>query len=120
MDDNLILGIWRYTIPIPRWLWQRQLRAGAQLDFMTEAHHQIRNFVVTELPRVGKPLSPNFIAQELKLPINQVVSILTDLEKHMTFLFRNLEGSVEWAYPVTAAQTPHSLNFSSGETINAA
>jgi hypothetical protein len=38
----------------------------------------------------------------------------------MTFLFRNEHGAVEWAYPVTAARTPHRVAFSTGERINAA
>jgi hypothetical protein len=120
MNESLLLGIWHHTIPIPRLLWQRQVRGEAQLDFMTEEHHRIRNFVVTELPRSGEPLSPKFIAQELKLPLDQVVGILNDLEKHMTFLFRNEQGAVEWAYPVTVDQTPHRITFSTGEQVNAA
>ena len=120
MDESLLLGIWHHTVPIPRWIWQRQVRGEAQLGFMTEEHHRIRNFVVTELPRAGEPLSPEFIAQELKLPLDQVVGILNDLEKHMTFLFRNEQGAVEWAYPVTVAQTPHRMIFSTGEQVNAA
>jgi hypothetical protein len=87
---------------------------------MTEEHHRIRNFVVTELPRAGEPLSPEFIAQALKLPLDQVVGILDDLEKHMSFLFRNEQGAVEWAYPVTVDQTPHRMTFSTGERVNAA
>ena len=87
---------------------------------MSEGHHRIRNWVVTELPRVGKPLSPERIARELRLPLDQVVGILDDLEKHMTFLFRDEQGAVEWAYPVTVAQTPHRVIFSSGERVNAA
>ena len=107
-------------VPIPRLIWQRQVRGDVQLDFMTEEHHRVRNFVVTEIPRVEKPLSPEFIAQELKLPLDQVVDILDDLEKHMTFLFRNEQGAVAWAYPVTVDQTPHRMTFSTGEQINAA
>lgn len=120
MNESLLLGIWRYMIPIPRFIWQRQVRGEAQLDFMTEEHHQIRNFVVTEIPRSGEPLLPKFIAQALKLPLDQVVGILNDLEKHKTFLFRNEQGAVEWAYPVTAGQTPHRITFSTGEQVNAA
>jgi hypothetical protein len=87
---------------------------------MSKEHHLIRNFVVTELPRSGIPLSSEYIAQALKLPLDQVVSILDDLEDHMTFLFRNERGAVEWAYPVTVDQTPHRMTFSSGERVNAA
>jgi hypothetical protein len=38
----------------------------------------------------------------------------------MTFLFRNEQGSVTWAYPVTVDQTPHRVTFSSGEQVYAA
>ncbi len=46
--------------------------------------------------------------------------VLDDLEKHMTFLFRNKGGEVTWAYPVTVDKTPNHLTFSSGEQIYAA
>jgi hypothetical protein len=45
---------------------------------------------------------------------------LTDLEARKIFLFRDGEGSVVWAYPVTAEQTPHRIRFRSGETLYAA
>jgi hypothetical protein len=50
----------------------------------------------------------------------KVVHILNDLEKHMNFLFRNRQGEVTWAYPVTVEKTPHHLTFSTGEQIYAA
>ena len=120
MKDNLLLGLWRYTLPIPSLIWRKQVRGAAHLDFMAEDHHRVRNFVVTELPRVGKPLSREFIAGELGLPLTRVTDILDELERHMTFLFRNEEGDVAWAYPVTVDATPHHVSFSTGERINAA
>ena len=87
---------------------------------MTADHHRVRNFVVSELPRAAAPLSPELIAARLELPLTGVVAILDDLEKHMTFLFRNPQGAVEWAYPVTVARTPHKVTFSSGEKLYAA
>ena len=120
MKDRLLLGLWRYMIPIPRMMWRRRVHGSAQLGFMSDKHHRIRNFVVRELARVGKPLSPEFIAQELSLPLAQVTGILDELEKHMTFLFRNEEGAVAWAYPVTADQTPHHVTFNTGEQVYAA
>jgi hypothetical protein len=120
MKDNLLLGVSRYLLPIPRFVWQRQVRGGAQLDFMSADHHRVRDFVVTEIPKAGKPLSPECIAQALGLPSDRLNVILDDLETHMTFLFRNRQGDVEWAYPVTAACTPHHVAFSSGERIDAA
>ncbi len=120
MNNNLLLGVSRYLLPIPRIIWQRQVHGAANLAFMSADHHRVRDFVVLEIPKTGKPLSPGCIARALGLPTNRVGSILDDLEKHMTFLFRNSRGDVEWAYPVTAASTPHHMAFSSGERIDAA
>jgi len=120
LDDSLLLGVWRYLLPVPRPIWQSQVHGDADLDFMSGEHHNVRDFVVLELPRVGRPLTPEFIAQELNLPLPRVAGILDDLEAHMTFLFRNEQGAVAWAYPVTADRTPHHVTFSTGEQIYAA
>ncbi len=92
----------------------------ARLGFMTEEHHLVRELAVRELPRVGQPLSAGFIARELDLPAARVETILDDLEEHMTFVCRNTQGEVVWAYPVTVASTPHQVTFSSGERLYAA
>jgi hypothetical protein len=120
MNNSLLLGIWRYLVPIPRPVWQSQVRADADLGFMSDAHHRVRNFVVEELPRVGESLSPEHIAQSLDLPLAQTIHILDDLERHMAFLFRNDGRAVTWAYPVTAEPTPHRVTFGTGEQIYAA
>ena len=120
MNNKLLLGLWRYMLPVPPAVWHRLVRGDTHLDFMSEEHHRIRNFVVEELPRERTPLSPDFISQKLDLPLDQVIFILDDLEKHMTFLFRNEQGAVTWAYPVTVDDTPHHVTFNTGEQINAA
>ena len=123
--DNILLGLSRFMIPIPRYIWKRQLPAKerhltASIGFMSEQHHAIRNHVVKELPRVGKPLPPELIAQSVNLPVDRVVAIMDDLEKNMTFLFRNEHGAVTWAYPVTVDRTPHHVALSTGEKTHAA
>jgi hypothetical protein len=120
MDESLLMGIGHHTIPIPRWIWQRRVRGEGHLGFMSDEHHCVRNFVVTELPRAGVPLPPKVIARALSLSRDQVDPILDDLEKHMTFLFRDEQGAVEWAYPATVADTPHRVSFSTGERTRAA
>lgn len=120
MVDRILLGLGRHMVPIPPMVWRRVVRPEADLDFMSEAHHRIRNFVVLELPRAGKPLAPEFIAQELSLSLDQVVALLDELEKHMTFLYRNQQGEVVWAYPVTVEKTPHHVTFSTGEKVYSA
>ena len=122
MSDTLLRGFSRYMIPIPRMLWRMQVsrrgeKIGAGLGFMSEEHHRVRNFVVRELPGAGQPLSPGFIAERLELTIDRVEAILDELEKRMTFLFRDGRGSVVWAYPVTVEATPHHVTFGSGEQV---
>ncbi len=125
MSDKLLLGIWQYMVSIPRFVWQRQIARTAQkieagLGFMSKEHHIVRNFAVGELPCAGETLSPGLIAQKLNLPVARVNVILDDLEKHLTFLFRNEQGAVAWAYPVTVNNTPHRVAFSTGEVLHSA
>jgi hypothetical protein len=121
MDEKLFVGLWRLMLPIPPAIWtKRDLGGGDPLAFMTEAHHRVRDFAVTELTQSGKPLAPERIAQELQLPPARVADILDELERRKTFLFRNAQGAVTWAYPVTVDPTPHRLRFSTGEQVYAA
>jgi hypothetical protein len=121
LDKSLLLGWWRAMVPIPSPIWKKQIQGEpSKLDFMSEEHHRVRNFVVRELPRLAKPLTPAFIAQNLDLSQSKVIELLDELEQNMTFLFRNEDGAVTWAYPVTVDPTPHRVTFSSGEQIYAA
>ena len=125
MEKSLLIGINRFLLRIPSPIWQREVNRstrGSQqaLAFMSADHHKVRDFVVLELPRIAKPISPGTIAQSLNMPAEQVESILEELEKNLSFLYRNASGAVTWAYPVTVEQTPHRITFSSGEQIYAA
>jgi hypothetical protein len=125
MNKSLLLGIWRFFLRIPRPIWQQEVARSARasekaLAFMTPLHHQVRDLVVREMPRLGQPIPPETIAQHLNMPLDQVIPILDELEKNLTFIFRNEKGAVTWAYPVTVDKTPHRITFSSGEQIYAA
>ncbi len=127
MKNRLMLGLWKYMFSVPSFLIdpkkqleRQKMRFEAAMGFMTGDHRRVHHFAVRELPRAGNPLSPEFIGGQLDLPRERVVSVLDDLEKHMTFLFRNKQGEVTWAYPVTVDKTPHHLTFSSGEQVYAA
>jgi hypothetical protein len=87
---------------------------------MTENHHRVRDFVVLEIPRLAKPIPPAYIARQLGISFDRVSILLDELEKGMTFLYRNNAGDVTWAYPVTADLTPHRVTFSTGEEVYAA
>ncbi len=125
MNKSLLLGLWKHVIRIPRHIWQREVAKSAhsganRLSFMSADHHKVRDWVVLELPRRGSPIPPEEISRKVGLPLRRTLEILDDLEKHLTFIFRNANGEVAWAYPVTAEPTPHRIEFSSGEQIYAA
>src|SRR6266568_2318208 len=113
-------------LEVPEAHWRKHLakvrhHPSERLSFMTDEHHRVRNFVVLELPRhAGEPLSPEAIAERLRLPLATVVAILDDLQKNLFFLVRNTAGQVSWAFPVTSEKTAHRLRFSSGEYTFAA
>jgi len=125
MGNHMLLGLGHWMVPIPAPFWHRHVSRGAQhlkasLGFMSPEHHLVRDFAVRELPRLGRPIPPEFIGQNLNLPLPRVKTILEDLERHMTFVFRNEDGAVTWAYPVTVERTPHRVNLSTGEQVYAA
>ncbi|MFC1936542.1 hypothetical protein ACFLYP_02620 [Chloroflexota bacterium] len=123
MKNNILLGIGKWMIPIPAFIWTRLVSQNAgqvNLDFMTKEHHQVRDFVVSQMPAYNKPITPEAIAENLALPLKRVSVILDDLEKRLTFLYRGQESSVTWAYPMTSDITPHLINFDTNEKTYAA
>ena len=122
--DNIRVGVSRFMVPVPRFIWKRQLPSKARqltasTAFMSREHRSVRRYAVKELARTGRPLprspSPGARASLWK----RVTAILDDLHQHMTFLFRNEEGVVTWAYPVTVDTTPHHVSLSTGESMYA-
>jgi hypothetical protein len=125
MQNTLMLGLWRYVINVPPFLWQKQIEKGKRsfekaYGKLSEEDRAVHHFTVKELPYAGKPLSPNVISEKMGIPVAQIKAILDNLEKKMTFLFRNDRGEVTWAYPVTVEKTPHKITFSTGEKLYAA
>ncbi len=125
MSETILIGQGRLLTSIPRSQWQEQLsRVPAamkiRLSFMTRQHHLVRYFVVRSLPRIGRPIPPEMIAEKLTIPLPRVNAILNELEEKLFFLVRDEHGHVSWAYPVTADKTPHHLSIDTGERIYAA
>jgi hypothetical protein len=123
--DTILIGRGRDITTISVEEWKSSLATVPQhfekkLGFMTLEHHQVRYFVVRELPVAGRPLSVESIAEQVSLPARRVTAILDDLEQHLMYLYRDPQGMVVWAYPVTVDQTPHALTFSTGERLYAA
>jgi hypothetical protein len=125
MHGAMRLKIGRRLLPIPGFIWRSGVRRTAKkitasLEFMTEDHHRVRNFAVSEIGRTSAALAPETIATQLDLSQDRVESILSKLEEKLTFLYRSNGRAVDWAYPVTSTETPHTLAFANGERMTAA
>ncbi|MGO9119066.1 MAG: hypothetical protein ACLQPD_15840 [Desulfomonilaceae bacterium] len=125
MRNKLMAGIWRYIVGVPPFLWEKQIekavgKAKISTEFMTSEHRLVHHFVVREMPRLGRPIPSELVAEELALAPESVSEILRDLEKHLTLLCSNSDGDLSWAYPVTVDKTPHAVTFHTGERLYAA
>ena len=125
MSDTILVGRDLDILSLPRQAWEEgrtevAARIRARLDFMSGDHHLVRNYVVRELPRLGRPIRASEIAQAVGLTMRRTDQILTELEERRFFLVRDGSGNVSWAFPVTAHNTSHHLLFSTGERLDAA
>ena len=112
-------------INVSRTEWEHELISAPEsisrrLEFMSHEHHLVRNFVVRELPRLGRPISLSDISNALHLTRTRTKGIVEDLEKHLFFLVRGNGAEVSWAFPVTVEETGHHVVFSTGERLDAA
>jgi hypothetical protein len=125
MADTVLIGRGDTISNIPLSDWEQELSSAPEqisqrLEFMSPDHHLVRNFVVRELPRLGRPVSLAEISHALHLTRERTTSIVEDLEKNLFFLARPEGQEVSWAFPVTAEETGHHLVFSTGERLDAA
>ncbi len=125
MSDWAMVGVWRFILRIPPAIGKKRAsQFAAKLrevaGTLSVQDRAIHHFTVRELPRLGGRMPPQYIAKSLDLSPAAVTEVLAGLEARMSFVVRDEEGAVTWAYPVTAETTPHRIRFRSGETLYAA
>ena len=125
MADTVLIGRGDSITSIPQGDWEEDLRSAPEfisrrLVFMSHEHHLVRNFVVRELPRLGRPSALDDVSRALQLSRARTSSVIDDLEKNLFFLVRANGAEVSWAFPVTAEETGHRLVFGTGERLDAA
>ena len=121
----VLLGFKHHMLPIPQALFQRAMKASTNkahraLGGLDDEQRRVHHFVVRDLPRLAEPMPPEHIADALEMDVNRVIEIVDELERRLIFLSRSGGRDVVWAYPVTVADTPHWMAFSTGERLNAA
>lgn len=125
VDDNVLIGLKDDLVTIPFSDVKSEMKKGLKkaedrVKLFSEEKRKIHHFIVKNLPILREPISPDLISQELQIPLNSVIKIVTELEEGKTFIYRNNSENINWAYPVTVDTTPHKIYFSTGEQVNAA
>ena len=125
VTESVLIGRGDTISRIPQTDWEQEVRSSPEeisqrLAFMSEDHHLVRNFVVRELPRLGRSISLDAISRALGISRPRISTIVEDLERNLFFLVRTDRGEVSWAFPVTISETGHRLVFSTGERLDAA
>ena len=124
MFEKVLLGVGRRMIPVPEWLFrpivQREAKKLAKRPALEPDQRRVQHFAVREIPRRREAIAPEVFAAELAFTLEEVDQILDELERRMTFLCRRGGEDVIWAYPVTAAETPHQVRIDGGAAFSAA
>jgi hypothetical protein len=111
-------------IPVPELLFRGMVRRDAKklakVSGLEPNERRVHHFAVREIPRRRQPIPPDILASELDLSPGEISRILDELEARMTFLCRRGGEDVVWAYPVTAATTPHQVRIDGGAAFSAA
>ena len=124
MFERILFGVGRHMVPVPECLFrpmvQREANKLERRPVLEPDERRVQHFAVREIPRRREAIAPEVFAAELDLPLDQVIRILDELERRMTFLCRRDGEDVNWAYPVTAEETPHQVRMDGGEAFSAA
>lgn len=125
MEEQILVGREADIFVEPAAPFMRALEEAARapsprLDFMTAAHHRVRDAAVLGIAKRGRALSPADLSDTTGLDVRAVERLIEELESRLFFLVRNGASEVSWAFPVTSEPTPHRVRFSTGEDTYAA
>lgn len=124
MFEKVFLGVGKRMIPVPEFMFrpmvQRDTKRLASRPGLEPDQRRVQHFAVREIPRRRGPIAPEVFAAELDLSLDEVLQILDELERRMTFLCRRGGEYVSWAYPVTSDETPHQVRIDGGAAFSAA
>ena len=124
MFEKVFLGIGKRMVPVPEFIFRPMVRRDtkklARRPSLEPDQRRVQHFAVREIPRRREAIAPEVFAAELDLPLEEVLQILDELERRMTFLCRRDSDEVNWAYPVTSDETPHQVRIDGGAAFSAA
>ena len=125
VKHKLYMGYQGIMLPIPPVLSEKGAQKGekgarANADSLTDLERRVHHFIVLKMAKARKPITSDMITNEMKIPLDQVCSIIDKLENLKTFIYRSDGKRIDWAYPLSLYNTGFMMTSSSGETFFAA
>ena len=125
MKYKLYMGYKGIMLPIPPVLSENGSQKGekgarANAEILTDLERQVHHFVVIRMVNAKEPTTPEMIPDEMKIPSEQISSIIDKLENLKTFIFRSDGKGIDWAFPLSLDNTGFWMTSSSGEEFFAA
>ena len=125
LKHKLYMGFRGFMMRIPPLISDKGARKGekgakANVASLSNEERRVHHFIVKKMAVVKTPLTAELIAGELRMPNDQVLEIINQLENLKTFIYRSDGKGINWAYPLTLENTGFRMTASSGEQFYAA
>jgi len=125
LKHKLYVGFCGFMVRIPPWLAAKVSKKGekgakANADRLSKEERKVHHFIVMKMAVVKNPITTEVIANELRMPNDQVHEIINKLENLKTFIYRSDGKGINWAYPFSLENTGFRMTASSGEQFFAA
>ncbi|KPA15538.1 hypothetical protein MHK_004252 [Candidatus Magnetomorum sp. HK-1] len=125
VKHKLYMGYKGFMLPIPQVLSKKGAQKGekgarANANSLTDLERRVHHFIVLKMVKAKEPIISDVIADEMKIPLDHVCSIIDKLENLKTFIYRSDGKGIDWAYPLSLDNTDFLMTSSSGDTFFAA
>ena len=125
LKHKLYAGLRGFMVRIPPWLAAKVSKKGekgakANADRLSREDRRVHHFIVMKMAVVKNPITAEVIADELRMPNDQVHEIINKLENLKTFIYRGDGKGINWAYPFSLENTGFRMTASTGERFFAA
>ena len=125
LKREAFIGIWRFMIPLPQALIKKDISKMAdaicrKTADVSDEERKVHRFVVMTMTETNEPVTLEYIAEKLDMPLDRVRDVVDKLEEMKVFFYRYNSQGINWAYPVTSENVVHKMAFSTGEQCNAA
>jgi hypothetical protein len=125
LEHKLYVGFRGFLLRIPPRLAAKGSKKGekstkANADRLSKEERRVHHFIVMKMAVAKDPITAEMIANELRMPNDQVHEIINKLENLKTFIYRGDGKGINWAYPLSLENTGFRMTASSGEQFFAA